>query len=74
MKQKTKNSNDHLNLGWEGAGIRFTDIKRFVDEADTEVLDPNLQIKDTQIEPKKLILIQAAIYNEHEVLVPIRKY
>lgn len=41
MKQKTKNSNDHLNLGWEGAGMRFTDIKRFVDEADTEVLDPN---------------------------------
>ena len=29
---------------------------------------PILQIKDTQIEPKKLILIQAAIYNEHDVL------
>ena len=41
MKQKTKTSNDHLNLGWEGAGIGFTDIKRFVDEAGTEVLDPN---------------------------------
>lgn len=42
MKQKTKNGNDHLNLGWAGAGVGFIDInKRFVHEAGTEVLDPD---------------------------------
>lgn len=41
MKQKTKNHNDHLNLGWAGAGVRFIDIKRFFNKAGTEVLDPN---------------------------------